>query len=278
METAPIAGVGLGLRACHYQHILEQQPAVPWFEVMTDNYMGDGGQPHQYLEQIRANYPVTFHGVGLSLGSVRPLSDAYLTRLTELIDRYQPAWVSEHLCWCASDQHNSHDLLPMPYTEQAVQHMSERILQVQERLGQRILVENLSSYLTFEASEMTEWEYVSEICRRADCDLLLDVNNIYVSACNHDFDAHRYLAGIPWQRVKEIHLAGFEVQDGLLLDSHSQPVHDPVWQLYREALGYAGTVPTLIEWDNEIPSFERLQQEAERAEQICREVEEGCGV
>jgi len=276
MDAGPICGVGLGLRSCHYQHILATRPAVPWFEVMTDNYMGDGGQPHYYLEQIRQHYPVTFHGVGLSLGSVRPLSESYLTRLSELVERYQPAWVSEHLSWSASEQQNSHDLLPMPYTEAAVQHMSERILQVQDRLGQRILVENLSSYLTFEESEMTEWEYVSEICRRADCELLLDVNNVHVSAINHGFSASDYLAGIPAARVKEIHLAGYEEQDGLLLDSHSRPVHAPVWELYRQAVERFGAVPTLIEWDNDIPEFSRLQQEAERAAAICQEVPCAC--
>ena len=216
MTSEVISGVGLGLRSCHYQHILAEQPVVPWFEVMTDNYMGAGGQPHHYLQQIAAQYPLTFHGVGLSLGSVRPLSNSYLDRLAELIDIYQPAWISEHLCWSANTQHNSHDLLPMPYTEAAVRHMSERISQVQERLGRRILVENLSSYVTFAESEMTEWEYISEICQRADCDLLLDINNIHVSAVNHGFDAREYLAGMPLARVREMHLAGYEVQGDLL--------------------------------------------------------------
>ncbi len=272
MTSEVISGVGLGLRSCHYQHILAEQPVVPWFEVMTDNYMGAGGQPHHYLQQIAAQYPLTFHGVGLSLGSVRPLSDSYLDRLVELIDIYQPAWVSEHLCWSANTQHNSHDLLPMPYTEAAVRHMSERISQVQERLGRRILVENLSSYVTFAESEMTEWEYISEICQRADCDLLLDINNIHVSAVNHGFDAREYLAGMPLARVREMHLAGYEVQGDLLLDSHSQPVHPPVWQLYREAVALTGPVPTLIEWDNAIPAFSVLEQEARQAQQICQEV------
>jgi len=272
MTNDAISGVGLGLRSCHYQHILNEQPAVPWFEVMTDNYMGAGGQPHYYLQQIAEQYPLTFHGVGLSLGSVRPLSETYLDRLAELIDLYQPAWVSEHLCWSANTRHNSHDLLPMPYTEAAVRHMSERISQVQERLGRRILVENLSSYVTFAESEMTEWEYINEICQRADCDLLLDINNIHVSAVNHGFDAREYLAAMPMARVREIHLAGYEVQGELLLDSHSQPVHPPVWQLYREAVALAGAVPTLIEWDNDIPAFSVLEQEARRAQQISQEV------
>ncbi|MBY4678074.1 MNIO family bufferin maturase [Marinobacterium arenosum] len=272
MTRQSIEGVGLGLRSCHYQTILAEQPAIPWFEAMTDNYLGDGGQPHYYLSRIRNDYPITFHGVGLSLGSARPLSEAYLDRLVTLVERYQPAWISEHLCWCASAEHNSHDLLPLPYNELAVRHLSERIDQVQNRLGRRILVENLSSYVAFAESEMSEWQYVAEICRRADCELLLDVNNIYVSACNQGFDPQDYLAGIPVERVREIHLAGYQLQGELLLDSHSQPVHPPVWQLYRDALCRFGQVPTLIEWDNDIPPFDRLWQEAQRAERLREEV------
>ncbi|WP_027856739.1 MNIO family bufferin maturase [Marinobacterium jannaschii] len=264
-----IEGVGLGLRSCHYQHILSHKPRVPWFEVMTDNYMGAGGQPHQYLEQIRQRYPVTFHGVGLSLGSAAPLNKEYLHRLKELVDIYQPAWVSEHLCWCASDEYNSHELLPLPYTELCARHLAERIDQVQNCLGQRLVVENLSSYVTFAESEMSEWEFVSLICQLADCDLLLDVNNVYVSATNHGFSAADYISGVPAKRVREIHLAGFEDQGDLLLDSHSRPVYDAVWDLYRQALERVGPVPTLIEWDNDIPGFEVLEAEAEKARAIA---------
>jgi len=266
-----IDGVGLGLRSCHYRHILQHQPEVPWFEVMTDNYMGAGGQPHHFLQQIRECYPVTFHGVGLSLGSAAPLNKTYLKRLRELVDIYQPAWISEHLCWCASDEFNSHELLPLPYTEANARHLADRIAEAQDYLGQRILVENLSSYLTFAQSEMTEWEFVSLICQLAECDLLLDVNNIYVSACNHGFEATEYIDAIPVDRVREIHLAGFEDQGDLLLDSHSRPVYPQVWQLYQHATGRFGATPTLIEWDNDIPAFEVLAAEASKAAAIMTE-------
>lgn len=259
---------GLGLRSQHYQTILNTLPKVPWFEVLTDNYMGQGGQPHQYLSKIRQHYPITLHGVGLSLGSTAPLSQSYLARLKELIHIYEPTLISEHLCFSRSRRHNSHDLLPLPYTEESLNHFSERIQQVQDYLGRQILIENLSSYLTYKHSTLTEWEFVDALAQKADCYILLDINNIYVSAYNHNFDAQTYLNTMPVERVKEIHLAGYEHGEGCLVDSHSTPVHAPVWALYEQAMRKFFNVPTLIEWDNDIPEFETLMLEKSRADAI----------
>ncbi len=267
-----IQGTGLGLRSDHYQTILAEKPDIPWFEVMTDNYMGAGGQPHAYLEAVRQDYPITFHGVGLSLGGGQPLSPNYLQRLKALINRYEPTLISDHLSFSKSPQHNSHELLPLPYTEQVVQHFVERIQQVQEGLGRQILVENLSSYLTFKQSDMNEWDFVSEVAKRADCGILLDVNNIYVSAYNHGFSSEEYLDNIPAERVQEIHLAGYEEQDGYLLDTHGAQVYPAVWQLYQKALAKVGDVPTLIEWDTDIPNLDCLIAEKARADAIRQQV------
>ncbi len=270
--AGPIQAVGIGLRTPHYRTILEQRPAVPWFEVLIDNYFAKDSPPERHLAAVREHYPVTFHGVGLSLGSTDPLNRDYLTRLKELIDCYQPALVSEHLAWVSVGETYLHDLLPLPYVEEAIEHIAERIYVVQEFLGRQILIENVSSYLSYHASVMPEWEFLAEVARRVDCGILCDVNNIYVSAQNHGFDALDYLNAIPIERVQEMHLAGYEDQGTHLLDSHSQPVHAPVWELYRQALQRFGSVPTLIEWDNDIPEFATLQAEARTAQTMMDEV------
>lgn len=266
--AAAVTGVGLGLRAQHYQDILQSRPAVPWFEALSENYMGDGGPPLYHLEQVRQDYPITLHGVGMSLGSVDPLDYDYLAKLKGLMRRFEPAWVSDHLAWISTGQRYMHDLLPLPYTEEALAHLTTRIEQVQDFLGCRLLVENPSSYLAFTGDEMSEWEFIAALLKRADCDLLLDVNNLYVSAMNQSLDPTACLALVPADRVREIHLAGYEAKADYLFDTHGHPVHAPVWELYEEAIRQIGARPTLIEWDTDIPAFERLLVEARIAQNI----------
>ena len=268
----PVRGVGLGLRAQHYAEILQGRPAVPWFEVLTDNYLGDGGLPLYHLEQVRRDYPITCHGVGLSLGSADPLNHDYVNRLRGLVERIEPAWVSDHLSWSASGGHYSHDLLPLPYTEEAIGHLARRIRQVQEALGRRLVVENVSSYVEFADSEMPEWAFLTAVAEEADCEILLDINNIYVNACNHGYDPLSYLRGVPLARVREMHLAGYEDCGTHLLDTHGEPVHGPVWALYEAAVQRLPEVPTLIEWDTRIPPFERLLEEAAKAQRVRERV------
>ena len=267
----PIDGIGVGLRAPHYHTILEQKPAIPWFEVLIDNYFCQGGPLLEKLERVCRDYPLTFHSVGLSLGGSAPLNMDYLRQLRALIEHYRPAWVSDHLCWNTVDGYYMHDLLPLPYLEQVARHVADHIKQVQDYLGQRILLENVSSYLSYQVSAMTEWAFVNSVIEQADCDLLLDINNIYVSARNHGFDPSDYLQSIPAERVKEIHLAGYEDEGTHLLDTHGRCVQPPVWALYRQALQQLGPIPTLIEWDNNIPAFGILQAEADKATRIYRE-------
>lgn len=264
-HTPPVCGAGLGLRSVHYQTILETLPDVAWFEALTDNYMGNGGLPLHYLEKISEHYPITLHGVGLSLGSLDPLNQGYIKKLKQLIQRFQPRLVSDHLCWSSVDGIHGNDLFPMPYSEEALKHIVGRIKQVQDTLGQRILIENVSSYVTFQSDEMTEWAFLAEVVKQADCDLLCDLNNIYVSAQNHLFDPLVYLNALPHERIKEIHLAGYEDQGTHLLDTHGDVVSPPVWSLYKQAIEMIGPVDTLIEWDTNIPSFSTLQQEAQKA-------------
>lgn len=259
-----IQGVGIGLRSQHYAHILTHQPDIPWLEALSDNYLG-GGLPLHHLEQIRAIYPLTLHGVGLSLGSVDPINLDYLARLKTLADRIEPAHISDHLCWSSVQGNYFNDLAPLPYTETVLDYVAERILQVQDFLGCRILVENLSPYLQFRHNSLTEWDFIAALLDKADCYLLLDINNVYVNATNHGFDPLDYLLAIPPERVKEIHLAGYEDQGGFLFDTHGYPVQTGVWQLYQVALERFGSVPTLIEWDTDIPAFEVLMAEAEKA-------------
>jgi uncharacterized protein (UPF0276 family) len=269
-------GTGLGLRPTHFQDVLEGKPGcASWFEAISENYMaaesGSGGQAIQVLEKVRHNYPVVLHGVSLSIGSTDPLNLLYLRRLKDLIHRISPAWVSDHLCWTGVQGENLHDLLPLPFTEEALEHLVPRIQQVQDFIGQRMLFENVSSYLTFKHSEMKEWEFLAELSRRADCGILLDLNNIYVSSVNQGFSPMDFLNGIPGERIGQLHLAGHSSSGNCLIDTHDHPVSEPVWDLYRETLKKHGGISTLVEWDASIPEYSVLLAEAERAEQIRAE-------
>jgi uncharacterized protein (UPF0276 family) len=261
----PVLGHGVGLRPPHYGHVLEQRPAIDWFEVISENFMIAGGRPLRVLEQVRADYPIVLHGVSLSIGSTDPLREDYLTRLRALAARIEPAWISDHVCWTGVGGHNLHDLLPLPYTEDALDHVVERVRRVQDALGRRIALENVSSYLRYCDSALSEWEFLAALAERADCAILLDVNNVFVSAFNHAFDARDYLDGLPVERVVQFHLAGHSDHGTYLLDTHDHPVRDEVWELYAAAVRRFGALSTLIEWDDQIPPFERLQAEARRA-------------
>ncbi len=265
MTGVPDLGHGVGLRREHFERVLEAPTRVDWFEVISENFMVEGGRPLHVLDRIRRDYPIVLHGVSLSIGSTDPLDRDYLAGLRSLAARIEPAWVSDHLCWTGVGGHNSHDLLPLPYTEEALDHVCERVLAVQEALGRPISLENASTYLRFTQSTMSEWEFLAEVVRRTDCGVLLDVNNVYVSACNHDFDPRAYIEAIPPEAVWQIHLAGHRDYGTHLLDTHSRPVCDEVWGLYREAIARCGAVATLIEWDEDIPEWDELEAESERA-------------
>jgi uncharacterized protein (UPF0276 family) len=269
MLTLPNIGFGLGLRTTHYDAILSERPRVDWFEVLSENYLVGGGKPLHYLDSIRTQYPMVMHGVSLSIGSTDPLDRDYLTRLKALAARIEPCWISDHLCWTGVAGRNSHDLLPLPYSEEALDHVAMRVLEVQDFLGRRILLENVSSYVSWREDGVSEWEFLSEIARRADCLILLDVNNIYVSAFNHGFDADEYLAGIPADRVQQIHLAGHMHCGTYIIDTHDHPIIDPVWALYAKAIALFGPVSTMIERDDHIPPLEDLLSELEQARGIA---------
>jgi uncharacterized protein (UPF0276 family) len=270
MLRYPDLGHGLGLRPKHYTALLgEHRGCVAWLEALTENYLVRGGPPLQHLERMREQYPVVLHGVSLSIGSTDPLNEAYLADVQALAKRIQPAWISDHLCWTGVDGINVHDLLPLPFTEEALRHVVARIQRVQERLGCRFVLENVSSYVSFARADMTEWEFLSEVARRADCLLLLDVNNVYVSSVNHGFDPLTYLRGIPPERVQQFHLAGHRRQGDLLIDTHDQPVCEAVWTLYGAALERFGSRATMIERDDDIPELPVLLQELDRARSIA---------
>jgi uncharacterized protein (UPF0276 family) len=265
------ARAGIGLRAAHHLAVLAEPPAT-WFEAHAENYFADGGSHVECLMRIRARHALTLHGVGLSLGSTDPLNRDHLERLRRAITRFEPALVSEHLSWSSAGGRFVNDLLPLPYTEEALRHVSARIAAVQDHLGRQILLENVSSYLTFRDSRLTEWEFVAGVAAESGCALLLDVNNIYVAAHNHGFDALAYLDGIPVDAVRELHLAGHHrhTVDGrdILIDTHAAPVCDAVWDLYAVALRRFGAVPTLIEWDRDLPALDSLVAEARKADSI----------
>ena len=261
-------GHGVGLRRDHFDRVLSAPTRIDWFEIISENFMVEGGKPRDVLTRVRERYPVVMHGVSLSIGSTDPLNQEYLAALRDLAGRVEPAWISDHLCWAGVGGHYAHDLLPLPYTEEALGHVVSRVQQVQEFLGRPIAIENVSSYVTFRQSEMTEWEFLSEMARRAGCGILLDVNNIYVSARNHGFDPVAYLDGVPVDKVWQFHLAGHSDKGDFLLDTHDHPVCDPVWDLYAHAVRRFGQVSTLIEWDDNIPAFERLEEESESARAI----------
>jgi uncharacterized protein (UPF0276 family) len=260
-------GHGIGLRPKHYPQV-EAGVRADWFEVISENFMIPGGRPLAVLERVRADTPVVLHGVSLSIGSTDPLNLAYLDELRALIARVQPAWVSDHLCWGSHGRRYAHDLLPLPYTEEALAHVVDRVRRVQDRLGRRILLENVSSYVTFTHSTMPEWSFVATVADRADCGILLDVNNVFVSAANHAFSAEDYLAALPADRIGQIHLAGHSDRGTHLLDTHDAAVRDEVWDLYRAAVRRYGPVPTLVEWDDRIPPIEDVLAEAERARAV----------
>ena len=262
-------GFGLGLRVDHYEAILADHPPVDWFEALTENYLVPGGKPLDNLMRIRDRYPMVMHGVSLSIGSTQPLDRNYLAQVKALAARLEPHWVSDHLCWTGIAGRNMHDLLPLPYTEEALANVVERVRTVQDFLGRRILLENVSSYVTYRDSQLTEWDFLREIAQRADCLILLDVNNIYVSSVNHEFDPLDYLNAIPADRVQQIHLAGHENHGDYLIDTHDHPVPDPVWELYGAALRRFGSVSTMIERDANIPPLEELCDELDAARQLA---------
>jgi uncharacterized protein len=270
-----VTRAGIGLRAPHYQGLLahaDSRDRPGFLEVHSENFFGDGGQPLKYLERFREDYALSTHGVGLSLGSTDPLDRTHLEKLKRLVDRFQPALVSEHLCWVGVGGRFVNDLLPLPYTEESLAHVSARVTQVQDFLKRKILVENVSSYLEFSSSTMPEWEFVNAVAERAGCGVLLDVNNIYVNAINHGFDAKRFIDAINRDTVGEIHLAGFQDTGEILIDTHGARVHEDVWALYAYAIKKLGPVPTLIEWDTDLPALDVLLDEAAHADRILNQV------
>ncbi|MGI9381892.1 MAG: MNIO family bufferin maturase [Methyloligellaceae bacterium] len=269
------ARAGVGLKPEHYADILDTRPDIGWFEVPAENYMGAGGPPHHSLTAIRTDYPLSVHGVGLSIGSDGPLDKAHLTRLKAVCDRYEPGLFSEHLAWSTHDDIYLNDLLPVPYDDETLRRVAEHIDEVQTAVGRQMLLENPSTYVAFEGSDMSEIEFLSEVVRRTGCGLLLDVNNVHVSATNHNYDAPAYLDAFPVEHVGEIHMGGHaEDRDDagaqILIDAHGSAVVDPVWDLYAQAIARAGETPTLIEWDNDVPAWPTLLAEAEHAERVMR--------
>jgi uncharacterized protein (UPF0276 family) len=258
-------GVGIGLRIPHYQHIFEQKPVVDWFEIISENYMVDGGRPLYILDQILDQYRVVQHGVSMYFGSAEPLNREHLRRLKELVRRTNTPWLTDHLCWGSVDGRYTHDLLPMPYTFEAARITAEKVRQVQDFVEVPVAVENVSSYAEFHLSEMTEWEFLNEVVEQADCGILLDVNNIYVSSRNHGFNPLEYVNSVPAERVSQIHIAGHSQFQKYTLDTHDHPVVEPVWQLYARAIERCGPTATLLEWDDNIPSFDEVHCEALKA-------------
>jgi uncharacterized protein (UPF0276 family) len=258
-------GRGLGLRREHYRQVIAERPAVGWFEVISENFMVPGGNARRVLEAVRRDYPIVLHGVSLSIGSIDPLNERYLEELDALARAVEPAWISDHLCWGSAHGIYGHDLLPVPYTEEALGHIARRVDAVQTRLGRRILLENPSSYMQVRGAEMSEAEFLGALARRADCGILLDVNNVFVSAHNHGFDPEAYFDALPAERIGQVHLAGHTEEGNLLIDTHDGYVRPEVWQLYADAIERFGARATMIEWDANVPAFEELQRELDRA-------------
>lgn len=270
-HARPSPGFGLGLRPVHYAEFLDAPQRVDWLEIVSENFMVPGGKPMHRLDTLRARYPMAMHGVSLSIGSTDGLDREYLRTLRTLADRVEPLWVSDHLCWTGVDGRNTHDLLSLPYTEEALRLVTAHVRQVQDVLGRRLVLENVSSYLTYTGSQMTEWEFLHAVCIEADCLLLLDVNNVYVSSVNHGFDAMAFLRGVPAGRVQQIHLAGHEDAGDCLIDTHDHPVAAAVWDLYRAACGLFGPVATMIERDDRFPPLSELVAELDLARGIAAE-------
>lgn len=263
---------GLGLRSQHYHDFLEKPQPVDWLEVISDNYMVDGGKPLAMLDRIRSDYPMVMHGVSMSIGSLKGVDPEYLRKLKRLEQRIQPMWISDHLCWTGVHGRNLHDLLPLPFSEEALQVVTRNVEQVQDFLQRPLVLENVSSYVEFKESEMTEWDFLAEITKRTGCKLLLDINNIYVSAFNHGFSATEFIRGIPKQSVMQFHLAGHQNNGDHIIDTHDHPVCQDVWGLYREALGHFGFIPTMIERDDNIPELSELLDELNYARDIADQV------
>ncbi len=273
VTTPRSLGFGLGLRPIYYPDILERNPAVDWFEIISENYMVPGGRPLVILDRIRASYPIVMHGVSMSLASVDQLDFDYLTALKALATRIEPAWISDHLAWTGVDGANLHDLLPIPFTSETLRHVAERIMRVQDFLGRRILVENASTYVSVDGSEMSEHEFLTELAESADCLLLLDVNNVFVSSFNHGFDPVRYIDTLPADRVQQIHLAGHSDYVTHKVDTHDHPVCGDVWELYAHARNRFGDVSSMIERDDQFPPFEELMREVEKMRGIAASVD-----
>lgn len=271
MSVSTPPGFGLGLRRQHYEAFLQDEPALDWLEILTENYLIPGGKPLFYLDRIRANYPMAMHGVSLSIGSSDAINFDYLQQVKSLAERIEPMWISDHLCWTGIDRLNMHDLLPIPYTEEALRHVVERVQRVQDFLGRQILLENVSSYFDYAASTMPEWEFVAAVAEQSDSLILLDINNIYVSAFNHDFDPHAYLQAMPVARVRQFHLAGHLNCGTHIIDTHDHPVIDAVWSLYKDALRRFGPVATMIERDDQIPPLTDLLNELDTARELASE-------
>ncbi|MEX6500637.1 MNIO family bufferin maturase [Pseudomonas zhanjiangensis] len=262
---SPSLGFGLGLRTPYYQEILEQRPQVDWFEVISENYLVEGGKPLYYLDAIGEHYPLVMHGVSLSIGGPHELDRDYLRRLKQLANRVQPRWISDHLCWSRGSAHQLHDLLPLPFTEESLQHVAARVRQVQDVLERPLVLENVSSYLRSADDQFSEWQFLAALCELTGCELLLDVNNVYVSARNHDFEPWDFIGALPAQRIRQLHLAGHSDYGSYLIDTHDQPVSDPVWQLYQRTLRHLGPVSTLLERDDHYPPLAELLAELDRA-------------
>lgn len=269
LAARPFLGFGLGLRTDHYNDVLETRPAVDWFEVITENYLVPGGKPLHYLDRIRELYPMVMHGVSLSIGSTDPIDWSYVSEVGRLAEHLDVPWFSDHLCWTGVDHRNLHDLMPLPYNDDTVRHVARRAREVQERVGRRMLLENLSSYVTYKDSVMEEWEFLGAVCEEADCGILLDINNIYVSAFNHEFDPYAYLDAIDPARVYQFHLAGHYHAGDYIIDTHDHPIIDPVWSLYEAALRRFGPVSTMIERDDNIPAIGELMAELGQARRIA---------
>ena len=268
----PHLGFGLGLRSEHYTDLLENEHQLDWLEIISENYMVAGGKPLYYLDKIRERYPLVMHGVSLSIGSTDPLNPEYLKDLKTLAERVKPKWISDHLCWTGTEGINLHDLMPLPYTEEALKHLVKRIGEVQEFLGQRILLENVSSYLTYQHSTISEWEFLKEVSQQADCLILLDINNIHVSAHNHGFDPLTYLEAMPADRIQQIHLAGHLNKGDYSIDTHDHEIIDSVWELYAESVRRFGHISTMIERDDDIPPLATLLNELQKAREISTSV------
>jgi uncharacterized protein (UPF0276 family) len=270
--SLPFLGYGLGLRSTYYQQILEQSPDVEWFEVVSENFMVQGGKALYYLDAIAERYPLVMHGVSLSIGGPHALDPDYLNQLKQLAERVRPAWISDHLCWSRGNAHQLHDLLPLPYTEESLDYIAARVMQVQDILQRPLVLENVSSYVRVASDDFTEWEFLAALSRESGCELLLDVNNVYVSSRNHGFDPWAFIRSLPIDKVRQLHLAGHSDYGDYVIDTHDHPVSDPVWALYQRTLEHFGPVATLLERDDHFPPFDELLDELQKARELGNKV------